>query len=78
MKKRKSFDSSEDTAMPYKTTKALLYALFIWLIGFIWGSIVFMTPRLRTIAPIRFVSINPAISFPILLILGHSYLHHCQ
>jgi len=54
--------------LPYRLGKAFVYAVLIWLIGFIWGSIVFMTPQLRTIAPIRFVSINPAISFPILVI----------
>lgn len=41
--------------------------MLIWIVGFIWGSIVFMTPALKATAPIPYVSSNPAISFPILL-----------
>ena len=54
--------------MPYKTGKALIYAVLLWVIGFVWGSIVFMTPALKTVAPIPYVSRNPVISFPILII----------
>ena len=54
--------------MPYKIWKALLYAVLLWLIGFIWGSVVFMTPALKTVRPIPYVSSNPAISLPILII----------
>lgn len=54
--------------MPYKIGKALTYAIFIWLTGFIWGSIVFMTPWLKHVSAIPYVSSNPAISFPILAI----------
>ena len=54
--------------MPIKTIKALVYALLIWIVGFVWGSIVFMTPALKSVAAIPYVSKNPAISFPILLI----------
>ena len=47
----------------------------MWVVGFVWGSIVFMTPALKTVAGIRYVSSNPAISFPILFIwLIVSYL----
>ena len=68
--------------MPHKPVKAFVYALLIWVVGFIWGSIVFMTPTLRAAtAPIPYVSSNPAISFPILLfwtvltlLLARSYL----
>ena len=67
--------------MPYRTGKALIYAVLLWVIGFVWGSIVFMTPALKTVAPIPYVSSNPAISFPILIIwliatylLAKSYL----
>lgn len=67
--------------MPYKTGKALIYAVLLWVIGFVWGSIVFMTPALKTVAPIPYVSRNPVISFPILIIwliatylLAKSYL----
>lgn len=54
--------------MPRKPIKAFLFAVLIWIVGFVWGSIVFMTPALKATAPIPFVSNNPAISFPILLI----------
>ena len=64
-----------------KIVKALAYALLIWIAGFVWGSIVFMTPALKSVAAIPYVSKNPAISFPILLIwpfltyvLARSYL----
>jgi len=53
----------------------------LWAIGFVWGSIVFMTPALKTVAAIPYVSSNPAISFPILIswlivtyLLAKSYL----
>lgn len=48
--------------------KALLYAGLLWVAGFFWGSIVFMTPALKAVPPISYVSSNPAISFPILVI----------
>lgn len=54
--------------MLYKPAKAFAYALLIWVVGFIWGSVVFMTPALRAVAPIPYVSSNPAISFPIILV----------
>ncbi len=67
--------------MPYKPIRAFVYAVLIWVSGFIWGSIVFMTPALRSTPPIPYVSSNPAISFPIILlwtiltlVLGRSYL----
>src|SRR6185437_10447311 len=52
--------------MPSKIGKSLLYALLLWVVGFIWGSFVFMTPALKRTAAIPYVSSNPAISFPIL------------
>ena len=67
--------------MPYRTGKALIFAVLLWVIGFVWGSIVFMTPALKTVAAIPYLSSNPAISFPILIIwlvvtylLAKSYL----
>ena len=48
--------------------KALLYAGLLWVAGFFWGSIVFMTPALKAVPAIPYVSSNPAISFPILLV----------
>jgi len=51
-----------------------MYAVLLWVIGFIWGSIVFLTPALKA-SPIPYVSSNPAISFPILIMwLMISYL----
>lgn len=67
--------------MPQRVLKAVSFAIILWLIGFVWGSIVFMTPALKSASPIPFVSSNPWISFPILLIwlpasflLARSYL----
>ncbi|HKR58914.1 MAG TPA: hypothetical protein VJS64_04215, partial [Pyrinomonadaceae bacterium] len=67
--------------MPFRPIRAFAYAVLIWVVGFLWGSIVFMTPMLRTTASIPYISSNPAISFPILLIwtvlalvLARSYL----
>jgi len=48
--------------------KALGFAILIWIIGFVWGSFVFLTPALRATPRIPYVSANPAISFPILLV----------
>ena len=56
-----------DRTQPQKPFKAIAFAILIWLAGFIWGSIVFMTPALKATAPIPYISSNPAISFPILL-----------
>jgi hypothetical protein len=47
--------------------KALGFAVLLWLVGFVWGSVVFMSPALKAAAPIPYVSSNPWISFPILL-----------
>ena len=54
--------------MPILTLRAVLYAIFLWVIGFVWGSVVFMTPALK-VASIPYVSRYPAISFPLLFIL---------
>ena len=68
--------------MPERIGRALGYAVLIWLSGFVWGSVVFMTPALRNIAAIPYVSRYPAISFPLLLLwllitylLARSYLN---
>ena len=67
--------------MPFRIGKALVYAGLLWVIGFVWGSIVFMTPALKAVSAIPYVSSNPVISFPILIIwliagyfLAKSYL----
>jgi hypothetical protein len=67
--------------MPQKAGKALAYSVLIWFIGFVWGSLVFMTAALKNIAAIPYVSRYPAISFPLLIVwiliafvLARSYL----
>lgn len=54
--------------MPKKPLKAFGFAVLIWIVGFVWGSIVFMTPGLKATPPIPYISSNPAISVPVLLI----------
>jgi hypothetical protein len=59
--------------MPQKLGKAIAYGVLIWVIGFAWGSVVFMT-ALKNIPPIPYVSRYPAISFPLLvawILLGY-------
>jgi hypothetical protein len=53
--------------MALNILKALGFAILIWIVGFVWGSIVYMTPSLKATPPIPYVSSNPAISFPIML-----------
>ena len=55
--------------MPILTVRAVLYSISLWVIGFVWGSVVFMTPALKGIASIPYVSRYPAISFPLLFVL---------
>ena len=54
--------------MRFRLGTALLFAALIWLVGFVWGTFVFMTPVLNSVSPIPYISRNPAISFPILLV----------
>lgn len=54
--------------MRFPILKAISYGVMIWVVGFIWGSFVFMTPSLKSSPGIPYVSSNPAISFPILLL----------
>jgi hypothetical protein len=54
--------------MSFRIGKTLGFAILIWVTGFIWGSIVFMTPALKSVAAIPYVSRNPAISFPLLVL----------
>ena len=70
--------------MPYKFGKACLFSFVVWLVGFIWGMIIFMTP-LVNLQPIPFISSSPAISFPLLVImplvsfvLARSYLKQAE
>jgi hypothetical protein len=54
--------------MPQNPGRAFAYALLIWIVGFVWGSVVFMTPALKSLPSIPYVSRYPAISFPILIL----------
>ncbi len=53
--------------MPQRLLKALAYAVLIWMSGFVWGMVVFMTPALKDIQSIPYISRYPAISFPVLI-----------
>jgi hypothetical protein len=53
--------------MRFQYGKAIGYAVLIWIVGFVWGSIVFMNPSMHG-AAIPYISRNPTISFPILII----------
>jgi hypothetical protein len=48
--------------------RAAGYGVLIWLAGFVWGTVVFMTPALDAAPPIPYVSAHPAISFPLLVL----------
>ena len=48
--------------------KALGFGVLIWIVGFAWGSIVFMTPALKEVASIPYVSRYPLISVPLLIL----------
>ena len=67
--------------MPQRIGLALAYAVLIWFSGVFWAMVVFMTPALKGLPAIPFVSRYPAISFPLLLawsfvgyLLARSYL----
>jgi hypothetical protein len=67
--------------MPQRIGRALVNAFLIWIKRFVWGTVVFMTPALKDVSSIPYVSRYPLISFPLLLIwpflsylLARSYL----
>ena len=67
--------------MPERIGRGLAYALLIWITGFVWGMVVFMTPAMKGVPAIPYVSRYPLISFPVLIIwiliaylLARSYL----
>ncbi len=69
--------------MPLIPKKALIYSIYLWLTGFVWGTIVFMVPLLKDIPSLPYFSKFPAISFPILFayalllwIWSNSYLKY--
>jgi len=73
-----------DINMRFRIGKAIIYGILLWFTGFIWGSVVFITPALKTVPAITYVSSNPVVSFPILLLwlvltylLARSFLKLC-
>ena len=54
--------------LPQKLGKAALYGFIIWISGFVWGTIVFMIPTLKGLRAIPYVSTNPSISIPIIIL----------
>ena len=54
--------------IPQNLRKAVLYGFVIWLSGFVWGSMVLMIPALKGMEGIPYVSTNPAISLPIIIL----------
>ena len=56
------------SSKPYRLGKCIGHAILIWVVGFIWGMIVFMTPPLKNIPSVPFVSKFPAVSVPLLVV----------
>ena len=55
--------------------RGIFYAIILWVVGFVWGVIVFMVPLLKNLPSIPLVSKFPAVSLVLLplylLILWH-------
>jgi hypothetical protein len=51
-----------------KPKTALCYAVGMWVIGFVWGLIVFMIPPLKAIPAIPYLSKFPAVSAPLIVV----------
>jgi hypothetical protein len=57
------------------------FGVLLWIVGFAWGSIVFMTPALKGIPSVPHVSQYPAISAPLLVLfplLAYSFTRLCM
>jgi len=54
--------------MKLKLGAAIGFGVLMWLIGFVWGSVVFMTPTLKAVPSIPLFSRYPWISFPLLVL----------
>jgi uncharacterized membrane protein len=59
-------DISLVSQKPHRLATAVWYAIFLWLVGFVWGMIVFMVPLLKNVPSIPHVSKLPAVSFVLL------------
>jgi hypothetical protein len=67
-------------AWPIPLGKTLGFGVLLWVVGFAWGSIVFMTPALKAIPSVPHVSQYPAISAPLLVLfplLAYSFTRRC-
>jgi hypothetical protein len=49
-----------------RLVKGIWYAVVLWLVGFVWGMIVFMVPLLKNVPSISHVSKLPAVSLVLL------------
>jgi hypothetical protein len=49
-----------------RLVKEIWYAIVLWLVGFVWGMIVFMVPFLKNVPSIPYVSKLPAVSVVLL------------
>ena len=68
-------DETEETSTPFKFGKVLTYAFVLWILGFIWGMIVFTVPNLKQISSITYVSKFPALS--VVLIPAYTAILYC-
>jgi hypothetical protein len=53
---------------PYRVKTALWYGTLLWIIGFVWGMIVFMMPTINCVPSIPYVSKYPTISAPLIVL----------
>jgi len=53
--------------IPYKAKTTVFYAILLWVVGFVWRSIVFIVPSLKNLSSVPYFSKYPAISFPLLI-----------
>ncbi|MBI2426610.1 MAG: hypothetical protein HYV34_02075 [Candidatus Kerfeldbacteria bacterium] len=53
---------------PYQLGKCLAHALLLWIVGFVWGMVVFLTPALKDIASVPYISKFPAVTIPLLIV----------
>jgi len=54
--------------MPYRPRKALGYAILLWVIGFSWGTAVYMVPAMWSIPSVPYISKLPAVSAALIIL----------
>lgn len=52
----------------FKAITAVWYAILLWMVGFVWGVIVFTVPSLKNLPSVLYLSKYPAVSFPLLVV----------